>query len=86
VSIAVDGGTARWLRLSVMNGGALAQGTDALSGSVPPGSYLLTAKLVGRPILSAAVEVPPSGLTLRCALREDGVLSCTGSGAAVELR
>jgi tRNA A-37 threonylcarbamoyl transferase component Bud32 len=86
VSVRVEGGTARWLRLSVVDGGAVAEGTDSLSGSVPVGSYVLTAKLVGRPVLSSAIEVPAAGLSLSCTLRDDGVLACAGGPGPLELR
>jgi hypothetical protein len=86
LSVEAPDAAVQWIRLQTDSGERVAEGKTALSGSVPPGAYLLSVKLVGKPVLQGQLEVPGAGGRLVCSPEKDGSLSCAGLSAPVLLR
>ena len=86
VTVEAPDAAVQWMRVQTAAGERVAEGKDALSGNVPPGAYLLSVKLVGKPVLQGQIDVPGEGGRLRCASEKDGSLSCTGLSSPVRLQ
>jgi serine/threonine protein kinase len=86
VQVEAAGAAVQWIRMQNAAGERIAEGKATLTGSVLPGVYALSVKLVGKPVLQGQIEVPGGGVSLQCALEKDGSLSCSGMSAPVLLR
>ena len=86
VTVEAPDAAVQWMRVQTAAGERVAEGKDALSGNVPPGAYLLSVKLVGKPVLQGQIDVPGEGGRLSCVSEKDGSLSCTGLSSPVRLQ
>ncbi len=67
--------TMQWIRITNAAGVRLVDGRPTNRASVPPGTYLLSAKVVGRPVARGEIAVARS-LDLECSVREAGHVVC----------
>ena len=77
--------TVQWVRLEDPLGELVASADERFDAAVPPGSYTLVLKVVGRSAVRGPVVVSAAGLTLRCDGNRDGTYTCTGAESPITL-
>ncbi len=85
VSVRVAGEPAQWIKIQ-SGGSTVAEARGDLDGSVAPGNYSLTIKIVGRPAVTTDVEVSEAGLALECASDARQNVKCQGGNRALTLK
>jgi serine/threonine protein kinase len=84
VTVAATDDSIQWLKLADADGTTLFKADPEHTAALPPGEYTLTAKIVARPKVSAALTVTDAPLSLRCAPgepAEEQTVICERDGA-----
>lgn len=86
VVISTEGGTVQWVRVQAADGRRVLDGAERVEGSVAADTYLVTMKMVGRPVLKGSLTVPSGGASLACALQKEGNVHCRGTEPPLVLK
>lgn len=86
VVITTEGGTVQWVRVQAEDGRRVLDGAERVEGSVAADTYLVTMKMVGRPVLKGSLTVPSGGASLACALQKEGHVNCRGTEPPLVLK
>ena len=84
VALEVEDPKLQWLKLSDAAGARVAKAKPSGSAQIEPGTYALSAKIVGRPAISGEVEVTGDA-TWRCVVADDAKVRCEEDTSGVTL-
>ncbi len=86
ISVTMEGAPVQWIRVRSVLGATVLEGESSLEGSLPPDTYILALKQVGRPALKGEFRMPEAGAPLVCAPAKDATVACTGLASLVVLK
>ncbi len=78
LAITAEGGAVQWIKVETVLGQLVAEGDEKLDASIPPDTYTIALKMVGRPAVRGVVKLSSKGATLTCAPDRDATVRCSG--------